>query len=98
MFSLAATDSAWLNATISTIALHYDLKIGGRISKECLFHRGEALRIVNERLVKSPGEVSDATIGAISTLANIDVSTFRPTISEQNSADNLVIDDKWSSL
>ena len=72
LFSHAAIDPAWLNATLSLIALHHDLNIGKGISQECLFHRGEALRIVNERLAISC-HVNDATIGAIASLANFDV-------------------------
>jgi hypothetical protein len=73
LFSHAAVDPAWLNATLSLIALHHDLNIGKGISRECLFHRGEALRIVNERLATSR-LVDNATIGAIASLANFDVS------------------------
>jgi hypothetical protein len=73
LFAHAAIDPAWLNATLSLIALHHDLNIGKGISQECLFHRGEALRIVNARLAVSR-QVNDATIGAIASLANFDVS------------------------
>lgn len=73
LFAHAAVDPAWLNATLSLIALHHDLNTGKGISHECLFHRGEALRIVNERL-KESRHVNDATIGAIASLANFDVS------------------------
>jgi hypothetical protein len=76
LFSYAASDPAWLHATLSLISLHHDLKQGEGISRECLFHRGEALRIVNQRLVESPGHVSDPTIGAIASLANFDVNIF----------------------
>lgn len=78
LFSHAAVDPAWLNATLSLIALHHDLNVGKGLSQECLFHRGEALRIVNERLAVSRGrQVSNATIGAIASLANFDVSRIQ---------------------
>jgi hypothetical protein len=73
LFSYASEDAAWLNGTLSLISLHYDLKAGKGISRESLFHRGEALRIVNERLKLSPRDVTDYTIGAIASLANFDV-------------------------
>ncbi|KAL3423588.1 hypothetical protein PVAG01_05335 [Phlyctema vagabunda] len=72
--SYAATDSAWLSATLSLITLYYDLRAGGEVSQECLFHRGEALRIVNERLSTSPEEISDGTIGAVAVLAHFDTT------------------------
>lgn len=75
----SSADSAWFNATLSLISLHYDLKLGQGISQECLFHRGEALRIVNERLKASPNIIDDCTIGAIASLANFDVSPLFPT-------------------
>lgn len=73
LFAQVAVDPAWLNATLSLIALHKDLKVGKGISQDCLFHRGEALRLVNERLAVSPRWVEDATIGAIASLASFDV-------------------------
>ncbi|KAG0649314.1 hypothetical protein D0Z07_4598, partial [Hyphodiscus hymeniophilus] len=73
LFAYAATDPAWFNATLSLIALHHDLNIGKGISQECLFHRGEALRIVNDRISVSC-HVNDATIGAIASLANFDIT------------------------
>ena len=74
LFKYAAADSAWLHATLALIALHYDLRLGNGVSRECMFHRGEALRIVTERLQESHKDVSDHTIGAIASLANFDVS------------------------
>jgi hypothetical protein len=79
LFSYASADPAWFNATLSLISLHYDLNQGHGVSRECLFHRGEALRIVNERLAASPRDVSDHTIGAIASLANFDVSLHTTT-------------------
>jgi hypothetical protein len=80
LFSYASADPAWLNATLSLISLHYDLKIGQGVSRECLYHRGEALRIVNERLRISSDMVDDYTIGAIASLANFDVSTSQKSL------------------
>ena len=73
LFSLASTDPAWMNAVLCLISLHYDLQAGKGISTICLLHRSEALRIVNQRLIDSPQDVSEETIGAIASLANFDV-------------------------
>jgi len=73
LFSSAAADPAWFNATLSLISLNYDLKSGRGISAECLYYRGEALRIVNQRLSENPRDVSDHTVAAIASLANFDV-------------------------
>lgn len=90
LFSYASADAAWLNATLCLISLHYDLKLGKGISRDSLFHRGEALRIVNERLKASPEDVSDSTIGAIASLANFDVRSLQRHLfeSELTSADD----------
>jgi hypothetical protein len=69
----AVKDPAWLNATLSLIALHHDLNLGKGLSQECLFHKGEALRLVGQRLDRK--FVDSATIGAIASLANFDVSS-----------------------
>ncbi|KAH8807599.1 hypothetical protein F5884DRAFT_789665 [Xylogone sp. PMI_703] len=71
----SATDPAWLNATLSLIALYLDLSLGRQISAECLYHRGEALRLVNERLANNSGGTYDvATIAAVALLANFDIT------------------------
>lgn len=72
--SYAFTDAALLHALLSLVGQHYDLSIGMKISPLCLIHRGEALRIINERITKAPLRLSDATIGAVAALATFDVS------------------------
>lgn len=74
LFSLAAADPAWMNAFLCLISLHHDLQSRKGISRECLMHRAEALRIVNQRLIDAPRQISESTIGAIAFLANFDVS------------------------
>lgn len=70
----AVSDSALLHALFSLVALHHDLSFGTRISPLCLMHRGETLRIVNQRLTKMPLTITDGTIGAVAALATFDVS------------------------
>jgi hypothetical protein len=68
-----STDPAWFHATLSLIALHHDLSARQEVSRLSLFHRGEALRLVQWRL--QDGEaLKDATIGAVASLVNFDVS------------------------
>ena len=76
MFAFAATDPAFLNSVLCLISLHHDLQAGKGISRECFMHRGEALRLVNQRLIESPQHVSEETIAAIASLANFDVSNI----------------------
>jgi hypothetical protein len=78
LISCSVTDPAWLNATFSLVALYYDLSLGKELSLECLFHRGEALRLVNQRLAGGSGQsIDQSTIGAVALLANFDVR-FNP--------------------
>lgn len=72
--SYAFTDAALLHALLSLVGKHYDLSIGTRISPLWFIHRGEALRIVNERITKASLQFSDATIGAVAASATFDVS------------------------
>jgi len=76
LFSYSLADPAWFNATLAIISLHNDLSSGGSISSESLYYRGEALKIVTERLSKNPTEleITNYTIAAIASLANFDVS------------------------
>jgi hypothetical protein len=90
LFTHVAVDPAWLNATLSLIALHKDLRLGRAISQESLFHRGEALRIVNIRLTGLSRRVDDATIGAIASLASFDVSRIFIKIPKPSNMEHLL--------
>ncbi|RFU27439.1 hypothetical protein B7463_g8899, partial [Scytalidium lignicola] len=69
-FYHASADSAMLHAILYLVALHRDVEYGIQDSVECLYHGGETFRIINERLADSPGGSDDATIAAVSMLAN----------------------------
>jgi hypothetical protein len=71
-----SSDPAWLHATLAIVAVHYTFACGvlNGASLESLFHRGEAIRLVRDRLSDPFGGVSDNTIGAIASLANHEVS------------------------
>jgi hypothetical protein len=76
LIAQAYADPAWLNATFSLLSLHHDLAIGKKISTECLFHRGQALKMVNECLsnaTETQSMGSDSLMAAIALLANFDV-------------------------
>ena len=69
----AYDDAALIHALFSLISFHHDLSIGTTVSSLSLMHRGEALRMINERLSKTPLQISCQTIGAVSALTVFDV-------------------------
>lgn len=75
MFQPASHDAAWLHSLFSVVALNHDLVIGNNkvSSPEALFHRGQALRLVQERLRDSPMGVCGATMASVAALANHEV-------------------------
>ena len=72
MMSIASSSPAWLHAILSLAASSHRLgnDMNESYSADSLFHSGEAIRMINQRLIESPKEISDGTIGAIATLAN----------------------------
>jgi hypothetical protein len=76
MFSIALSDPAWLHATFAIVALSLGFATGvpDGLSLAALFHRGQALLLVNQRLHDSPTQISVTTLGAIASLANFEVS------------------------
>lgn len=76
-FTYATTDPAVLNATLSLTAQHRAFATGNVGIEDYYFHRGEAIRLVTERLGNPAEELSDATIGAVALLASSDVGVQR---------------------
>lgn len=76
MFSIAVSDPAWLHATFAIVALSlgFATDVPDGLSLAALFHRGQALLLVNQRLRDSPTQISVTTLGAIASLANFEVS------------------------
>ena len=72
-FTYASTDPAVFHATLSLTAQHRAFAAGNVGLEEYYYHRGEAIRLVTERLGKPDEELSDATIGAVALLASSDV-------------------------
>jgi hypothetical protein len=73
-FSYVKIDPALFHSILYLVALHYDLRNGVQDSAVCLYHGGEAFRIINERLVDVNGVFSDQTIGAVAMLVNKEVT------------------------
>ncbi|KAK0760803.1 hypothetical protein N5P37_005739, partial [Trichoderma harzianum] len=70
----AFADAALLHALFALTSLYRDLSVGTKITPLCLMHKGEMLRIINERITKTPLQLSDGTIGAVTALATFDAS------------------------
>lgn len=76
-FHHASADSAMLHAILYLVALHRDVEFGVEDSVETLYHGRETFRIINARLKEMPNGADDATIAAVSMLANREVSSFQ---------------------
>jgi len=72
-FSFVKVDPALFHSILYLVALHFDLSYGVQDSAVCLYHGGEAFRIINERLADINGVFSDQTIGAVAMLVNKEV-------------------------
>ena len=73
-FSYVKSDLLLFHSILYLVALNYDLKNGIQDSSICLFHGGEAFRIINERIADSTSVYNDQTIGAVAMLVNKEVS------------------------
>jgi len=74
-FSYVKVDPALFHSILYLVALHFDLSYGVQDSAVCLYHGGEAFRVINERLADIDGVLSDQTIGAVAMLVNKEVKT-----------------------
>ena len=72
----AMSDPALLHATLFISAMSHCLLHGKASSAEIFYHKGQTIRLINERLRK-PKHVasSDATICAVTCLAALEVSS-----------------------
>ncbi|OCL15216.1 hypothetical protein AOQ84DRAFT_413343 [Glonium stellatum] len=71
-YSFAVTDACLLHATLSLVALHYDLGHYMEASFEAAYHQAEAIRLVNECLSNPTAQLTDAIIGSVAILANFE--------------------------
>ena len=65
-------DPAMVHAKLSLVAMHLADRTTGEITPAQIYHRGQAMRIVERRLAQDPDAVSESTIGAIALLASLD--------------------------
>lgn len=72
---LASKDLAWLNATFAIVAWSYHLHRNSpqTLSLDCLLFRGQSLHLINEAIRGSSTDISDAIIGTVATLCNLDI-------------------------
>jgi hypothetical protein len=69
------TDPALFEALLFHASVHLDTRENRPWSLTTLFHRGEAIRLVNERLNSSDDPINDVTIAAIAWTASTGVSS-----------------------
>lgn len=73
LFSLAVHDAALFHTFLAHYVASYDLRYGAGDPAESLYHRMEAVRIVNERLADVSQGLSDGTIAAVANMAVYEV-------------------------
>lgn len=72
-FRIAASERAPYHGTLLVATAHQALLRGRSIPRECFQHRGEAIRIINERLDDPLKRSDDITIGTVACLAAFEV-------------------------
>ena len=72
--TVATCHPALLHATLCVVALH-KVQIHGRVHAPLyLWHRGEAIRLISQKLARHEHATSDATLAAVATLSSADNS------------------------
>lgn len=69
------SDSALLHATLCLVAQHEDLIRGSEDSSDNLYHKCQALKLINNRLLDERDQVSDASITSVAILVILEVRT-----------------------
>lgn len=69
---LAMTDSAMLHATLTLVAIHRRDCCSALLDESYFKHRGQAMKLIVERLHDSTAGISESTIGAVAILSNSD--------------------------
>jgi len=79
MLQFSISDSALLHATLLHSALSISMLRGQSATSDLLFHQGQAIRLVNERIGDPHNKAtSDATIAAVANLATFEVLPLSP--------------------
>lgn len=77
LFGLAVHDAALFHTFLAHYVASYDLRYGSGDPEESLFHRMEAIRIVNQRIADATEALSDGTIAAVANIAVYEVNFRR---------------------
>lgn len=73
-YETTRADAAALHAFLSTIVLLRQLQLGLADSMAVLYHRSEAVRLINEQLSDPFQKLSDCLIAAVAILVNAEVT------------------------
>jgi hypothetical protein len=67
------SDAALLHAILCLVAQHEDLLRGADDSSTSLYHKGQVMTLINQRLKDDPQNVTDASVTAIALLVILEV-------------------------
>ncbi len=68
------TDPALLHATLGLTAQHRDLLYDINDSFDNLYHKGEAMKVMTQRLTQESHRISDADVTCVAVLVDLEVS------------------------
>lgn len=69
----SVTDAALLHVTLSLAAQHQDILRDDEDSRDSLYHRGQAMRLMNQRLLNLQHYISDADVTSVAMLVILEV-------------------------
>lgn len=69
---MTLADPATVHAKLSLVALHRADRHEGGLSHEHIYHRGQAIALITERLSDKTAAISESSIGAIALLVSLD--------------------------
>lgn len=75
-YDTTRNDAAALHALLSTVALLRQLQLGIADSMPVLYHRNEAVRLINEQLSHPSQRLSDCLVAAVAILVNAEVNSY----------------------
>jgi Fungal specific transcription factor domain len=75
LFELAMADAALFHAIMCSSSVYLDITSGSFESSQSIIHKMEAIHLINAQLKDTPA-VSDATIGAVASLATVEVCHY----------------------
>lgn len=78
----SVSDTALLHATLCLVAQHEDLLRGVEDSSTSLYHKGQVMKVINQRLIDDPKNMSDASVTSIALLVILEVRSFQTTLTK----------------